>query len=120
MTNQISSQSEQLNAFVNMLLSKPKKNQPKKVSSPQFRIPLSGQFSGQYLTRREAQCVYHTMQKLTIQKTAEKMNLSPRTIEFYLKRIRTKLNSQRKKDLINKLDRVNFDERYKQYSNLHH
>ena len=48
------------------------------------------------------------------------MNLSPRTIEFYLKRIRTKLNCQRKKDLINKLDRVNFEERYKQYSNLHH
>ena len=71
MTNQISSQSEQLNAFVNMLLSKPKKIS-QKVSSPQFRIPLSGQFSGQYLTRREAQCVYHTMQKLTIQKPLKK------------------------------------------------
>lgn len=120
MKDNLSNDRSELSSLVNMLLSKPKITQPKKVTSPKIRIPLSGQFCGQYLTFRESQCVYFAMQKLTIKETASQMGLSPRTIEFYLKRIRIKLNCPRKKDLIVKLEKVNFKERYKQFSNLHH
>ena len=120
MHNNIGENHKQLSSLVNMLLNKPEITQPKKIASPKIRIPLSEPFKGQYLTLRESQCVYYAMQKLTIQETANQLSLSPRTVEFYLKRIRMKLNCQRKKELINKLDQANFEAKYKQYSNLHH
>lgn len=111
---------DNLASWVNMLLSKPKQTKLKKKAPPRVRIPLSGEFHGHYLTRREAQCVYHAMENLTIQETAKQMQLSPRTVEFYLKRIRTKLNCQRKRDLINKLGHTEFKERYQQHSKRYH
>ena len=120
MHNNIGNNNKQLSSFVNMLLNKPEIIQPKKKTSPKIRIPLSDPFQGQYLTLRESQCVYYAMQKFTIQETANQLSLSPRTVEFYLKRIRIKLNCQRKKELISKLDQAHFAEKYKQYSNLHH
>ena len=120
MQNKMSNDHKQLTSLVNMLLSKPKQTKSRKNLSPNIRIPLSGEFNGYYLTRREAQCVFHAMNKLTIQETAHQMALSPRTIEFYLKRIRTKLKCRRKKELITKLNQTNFKERYQQYSKLYH
>ena len=120
MHNNFSNNHNQLSSLVNMLLSKPEATQQKKNPSPKIRIPLSEPFHGQYLTLRESQCVYYAMQKMTIQETANQLSLSPRTVEFYLKRIRTKLNCTRKKELIDKLENANFKNRYKQYSNLHH
>ena len=53
-----------------------------------------------YLTHREAGCVYYVMQGCTIKKTASQLSLSPRTVEFYLKRIRDKLHCQNRTELM--------------------
>ena len=62
-----------------------------------YRVMLNGPFDGQYLTKREAECVYYAMENQTIKSTGAIMKLSPRTIEFYLKRIRKNYVVQRKK-----------------------
>ena len=53
-----------------------------------------------YLTQREADCVYHMLLGLTIKETAEELLLSPRTVEFYLKRIKDKFGQKSKKSLL--------------------
>lgn len=53
-----------------------------------------------YLTQREADCIYHMCLGLTIKETAEELLLSPRSVEFYLKRIKDKFGIQYKKDLL--------------------
>lgn len=113
-------QTNHMTTLVEMLLSKPKCSDIKKEAPPRVRIPLSGEFAGQYLTRREAQCIFHALDDLTIEETAHAMCLSPRTIEFYLKRIRHKLNCQRKKELVHKLRRTDFEANFKKHQVLYH
>ncbi len=79
-----------------------------KKKKPLLRISLDGVFQGKYLTRREAECVFYAMKKHTIKRTGEIMVLSPRTVEFYLKRIRKKLNCARKKDLVRAMHNTSF------------
>ena len=47
-----------------------------------------------------AGCVYYVMQGCTIKKTASQLSLSPRTVEFYLKRILDKLHCQNRTELM--------------------
>ena len=61
-----------------------------------------------YLTCREAQCMYYLLHGCTIMKTAEKLQLSHRTVEFYVKNIKMKLNLMTKSELIAYMMRVNF------------
>ena len=61
-----------------------------------------------YLTCREAQCVYYLLHGYTMVKTADILDLSPRTIEFYVKNIKMKLNLVTKSELIAYMMKVNF------------
>jgi DNA-binding CsgD family transcriptional regulator len=87
---------------------KTNENYHKKLKPITYRVMLSGPFNGQYLTKREAECVYYAMENQTIKKTGAIMKLSPRTIEFYLKRIRKKLSCPRKKDLVFAMRKTSF------------
>jgi DNA-binding CsgD family transcriptional regulator len=53
-----------------------------------------------YLTQREADCIFFLAQGLTIKGTALELILSPRTVEFYLQRIKEKFKQPNKKQLI--------------------
>ncbi len=61
-----------------------------------------------YLTCREAQCIYYLLHGLTLVKTAEKLELSHRTVEFYVKNIKMKLNLLTKSELITYMMKVDF------------
>ena len=61
-----------------------------------------------YLTCREAQCMYYLLHGCTIVKAAKKLQLSHRTVEFYVKNIKMKLNVMTKSELIAYMMRVNF------------
>jgi len=61
-----------------------------------------------YLTCREAQCIYYLLHGLTLVKTAEKLELSHRTVEFYVKNIKMKLNLLTKSELIAYMMKVDF------------
>lgn len=53
-----------------------------------------------YFTKREAECAFWIIQNKTIEQTAHHMNLSPRTVEFYVKNMKLKLKCENKKRLI--------------------
>ena len=55
------------------------------------------------LTEREAHCLLHFAQGKTIRSTAECLNLSPRTVEFYLKNMKNKLNCHSKAEFVQKI-----------------
>jgi DNA-binding CsgD family transcriptional regulator len=52
------------------------------------------------LSDREKACMYHLSQGLTLKEIARQLNLSPRTIETYIERVKEKLNCKNKADLI--------------------
>lgn len=56
-----------------------------------------------YLTQREAECVIRLVKGLTIKDTGKSLKLSARTIEFYLKNVKKKLNVKTKSQLIQRI-----------------
>ncbi len=69
----------------------------------QRRFMVDAQYHGLYLTRREAHTVYYLLRGKTMRETALRMGLSPRTIEYYLNRVKQKLGERRKACLIERL-----------------
>jgi DNA-binding CsgD family transcriptional regulator len=65
-----------------------------------IRYYLNDDMKHLYLTQREAGCVFYILQGYTIKATAIELNLSPRTVEFYFKRIKLKFNCQSRGELI--------------------
>lgn len=66
-------------------------------------IPLGENYPGVYFSAREAQCALLFMQGKTILQTGKLLNLSPRTVEFYLNHMKRKLNCHLKSELIGKI-----------------
>jgi DNA-binding CsgD family transcriptional regulator len=69
---------------------------------------LGDKFPEIYLTQREAECVFWIIRGLTNKEVADKMQLSSRTIEYYLRNVRTKLNCYSKSHLIRVLQGAPF------------
>ena len=72
---------------------------PDDAKTTEFKFYLTEE-QPQYLTRREAQCMYLIMQGLIHQDIAQLLQLSIRTIEFYLRNIRVRLGCRTRKDLL--------------------
>ncbi len=60
------------------------------------------------LTRREAQCLAVIVRGTTNLKASEKLDLSIRTIEFYVRNLREKLDCKTKIELITKVGQSDF------------
>ena len=56
---------------------------------------------GWYLTGRELQCIMGFLDGETIKTVAKSLELSPRTVEFYLKRIKDRFGCRTKVELLN-------------------
>lgn len=61
---------------------------------------LGDAYPGVYFTKREAQTFFWVVQGYTIAKAAAMMSLSMRTVEFYVKNMKVKLNCASKKRMI--------------------
>lgn len=61
-----------------------------------------------YFTQREAECVIELLQGKTMVQTGEILNLSPRTVEYYLGKIKQKLGCRKKKDIISLVSQTDF------------
>jgi len=61
---------------------------------------LGSAYRGVYFTRREAECMLCLLKGKTVNRTAEILSLSPRTVEFYLKNMKGKLNCKTKYELV--------------------
>ncbi len=68
---------------------------------------LNHPFEDVHLTPREAETMFWVVQDYTLAATAEKMGLSSRTIEFYVKNMKAKLRCANKKEMIEKILHTN-------------
>lgn len=64
---------------------------------------LGEKYAGISFTRREAECMVHILKGKTISKVAVILELSPRTVEFYLKKMKSKLDCRTKSELMEKV-----------------
>ncbi len=58
---------------------------------------------GVYFTQREAQTMWLLLHGYTIREVGDELSLSPRTIEYYLRNMKAKLNCRTKAILIRKV-----------------
>lgn len=61
------------------------------------RLNLPG---GLHLTHREAECMHWMLRGETMKRIALRLSLSPRTVEYYMKRLKDRWKCKNKKDLI--------------------
>jgi len=64
------------------------------------RYYIMGQSSEAYLTRREAECLAHLAKGKSAKQVGKILALSPRTIEFYLEKIKHKFSCRTQTELI--------------------
>ncbi len=65
-------------------------------------------FKGTYFTRREAECMTLILQQASHKQIANKLNLSIRTVEFYILNLKTKLQCASTIELIEKVKLTDF------------
>lgn len=70
---------------------------------PMNNILLGRELDGVYLSKREIDCIYQLVKGRTIKMTAKILELSPRTVEYYLENIKAKLKVNSKAELIHKV-----------------
>jgi len=89
-----------------------KKRKPK----PRQRIyPLGKQYASLYLTPQETACLLHLLKGCSVPKTAQHLNLSKRTVEFYLKKIKIKFNCKSNIELVGRFQDCELDMKYNAY-----
>lgn len=69
---------------------------------------LGEKFKNVYFTSREAEVMIGLLQGKTINAVAESLGLSPRTVEFYVKNMKSKANCRTKSELIGKIFHSDF------------
>jgi DNA-binding CsgD family transcriptional regulator len=69
-------------------------------SEKKIQFHLKGPYNNTYLTWREAQCTHYLLKGCTIKDTAQRLTLSPRTVEFYVKNMRLKVGATSKAHLL--------------------
>ncbi len=72
------------------------------------RYRLGGEFGDKYLTRQEARCMVCFLRGNTVKSTARIMDLSPRTVEYYVNNIKKKLGVVSKSDLVFRVIKTDF------------
>lgn len=84
-----------------------KRSKGKRKNSAKKRViksyPIGEPYPGLFFTQREAQSIFLILRGKTVAKTAIVLGLSVRTVEFYVKKMKNKLNCRTKSELIEKV-----------------
>lgn len=67
---------------------------------------LEGQYSGTFLSKREAECLLYFSQGRTMKEIAARIHLSPRTIETYINNIKNKVGCHTKGELVSLVSKL--------------
>lgn len=99
--------------LLDQVLTRQQQKLPEKKSSSKAiltgkKYQLNDKGSGVILTEREAQCILLALRGKTAAQSGEVLNLSQRTVEFYLTNIKTKMQCRTKSTLIAKILKTNF------------
>jgi DNA-binding NarL/FixJ family response regulator len=105
--------------FIGMLISR-KNNNNDQITNHLFhakkaleRYPLGNRYGKLYFTGREGECMFGLLCGKTIPRVATDLSLSPRTVEFYLKNMKSKLRCRTKSELIKRILKTDFMGNYK-------
>ncbi len=71
-----------------------------KKNKPQERYYLDDEQQEDYLTRQEARCMVCFLRGMTVKATADMLELSPRTVEYYVNNMKKRLSCSSKYDLV--------------------
>mgnify|MGYP000557234572 CR=1 FL=1 len=93
------------------MMSQPSKPQPLKRSRRQCPFSLAGE--SYYLTLREAQCVYLIIKEQTYVEVGKLLNISHRSVEYYMANARSRIGCATRSDLLQIIEHSDF---LKQYS----
>lgn len=69
---------------------------------------LGNDYPGVYFTQREMDCLVHLIEGHTVSSAAAILELSPRTVEFYVKNMRMKMGLPTKSALVKKIREMDF------------
>lgn len=72
------------------------------------KYQLSEALAGVYFTQREADCMMQMLNGKTMNEAGKCLNLSPRTVEYYLLRVKRKLKCRKKRELIALVAKTDF------------
>ncbi len=73
-----------------------------------IKYTLSEPLTSIYFTQREAECVIQMLQGKTMNQAGTALKLSPRTVEYYLGKIKRKLNCRKKREIIRLISETDF------------
>lgn len=76
------------------------------------RYYLSEPYEEVYFTSQEARCLLHCKKNSRYRAISQALNISERTVEFYLKNMRSKLSCKTKKELLQVSEEGNFFQQY--------
>lgn len=88
--------SEQLTAK-HKRLRRQRRRQPEDLPNKYY---LGESFPGMYLTQREHDCLLALLRGRTVRQVAAYLDLSPRTVEYYVKNMKGKLNCHSRSELL--------------------
>lgn len=78
------------------------------------KYALGEPLSAIYFTQREAECMMQWLQGKTMHESGHVLHLSPRTVEYYLSKIKRKLRCRKKRDLIDLVSKTEFAKNFNQ------
>jgi len=83
-----------------------------RVQKKRVRYTLDAPFKNSYLTHQEAVCVLHRIMGTSYSKIAKSIGLKSRTVAYYFKNIRDKLQCETTLEVIGKIGRSQFFKKY--------
>lgn len=84
---------------------------PKEVDSNQkqnYRLHFVCNNESIYFTRRETECILHLLDGKTVVETARSLQLSARTVEYYVSNMKLKMSCSSKREMLTCFTRADF------------
>lgn len=94
--------------LLNLDLSNKRAKKHTQLKSASKKYPLGPRFQNVYFTRREAQLMIYFLKGKNTTQVAKLLDLSPRTVEFYINNMKIKLCCRLKSELIQKVSESDF------------
>ena len=73
-----------------------------------IKYKLGKRYPGVYFTQREAECVTLLIEGYNDEQAGELLHISPRTVEYYLLKVKEKVHGETKSDIVDKVKSSDF------------
>lgn len=80
----------------------PKPRKRRANPTPKKKFFVGESYPSVYFTQREFDCMVSLLRGSTVKEIAVQLELSPRTVEYYIKNLKTKMDCQTRSELLNR------------------